>query len=104
MLGSRSQVGAGLGISLGCWSIWCSRLSGKDDEKGKIEIGYKIPNRMLSHARKATPREALAAALLGMLDEAPVGAPLGLPAPLGRGVCTLFSPAQGHASFLSSGC
>lgn len=70
MLGNRSQAGTGLGISLGCWCIWCSRLSGKDDEKGKIEIGCQILNRMVGHARKANPQEALTAALLGMLDEA----------------------------------
>lgn len=38
MLGNRSQVGAELGISLGCCSIWCSWLCGNDNEKGKIEI------------------------------------------------------------------
>lgn len=104
MLGSRSHVGAGLGISLGCWSIWCSWLSGKDDEKGKIEIGCQIPNRLLGHVKRATPWDALAAALLGLLDEATAGPPLGLAAPLGQGAGTLFSPAQGHAIFLSSGC
>lgn len=104
MLGIRYQVSGGLGISLGCRSIWCSQLSGKDNEKGKIEIGYQIPDRMLGHARRAAPWEARAAALPGMLDEAPAGALLGLPAPLGWGVGALFSPAQGHASFFSSGC
>lgn len=76
----------------------------EDDKKGKTEIGYQIPNRMLSCARRATPREALAAALLGMLDEAPTGAPLSLPALLGGEAGILISPAQGHASFLSSVC
>jgi len=101
-LGSRSQVGAWLDFCW--WSIWCSQLSVKNDEKGKIETGCQIPNRILGHARRAAPREVLAAASPGMLDEAPAAAPLGLPAPLGRGAGTPFSPAHGHASFLSSGC
>lgn len=104
MLGNRSQVHARLGNSLGCCSIWCSWLSGNDNEKEKIEIWYQIPNKMLGHAKRAIPQEVLAAALLWILDEALVAVPLGLPAPFGQGACTLFSPAQDHGGFLSSGC
>lgn len=98
MLGGRSQVSAGLGISLGCWNSWCSWLS------GKIETGYRVPSRLLAHARRASPQEVLAAAVLGMLDEALVGTLLGLSAPLEQGAGTPFSPAQDHTSFFSSGC
>lgn len=59
---------------------------------------------MLGHARTAALQEVLAAAYLGMLDEGPVGVLLGLSAPFGWAVGALFSPAQGHTSFLPSGC
>lgn len=53
MLGNRFQVRARLGNSLGCCSIWCSWLSGNDNEKEKIEIWYQVPNKMLGHAKRA---------------------------------------------------
>lgn len=45
---------------------------------------------MLGHAKRAVLQEVLAAALLWILDEALVGAPLGLPAPFGQETGTLF--------------
>lgn len=91
MLGNRSQAGAGLGISLGCCSIWCSWLSGDDNEKRKIGIWYQIPNRMLLPCQEGNSSGGAGSCLaVGILDEALVGAPLGLPAPFGQETGTLF--------------